>query len=37
MNKNISTKQKVSEELQQLQKLDITEPAPGKATWLETL
>ena len=28
------TKQKVSDELQRLQKLDIIEPAPEKITWL---
>ena len=28
------TKQKVSDELQRLQKLDIIKPAPGKTTWL---
>ena len=31
------TKQKVSGELQRLQKLDIIDPAPGKTTWLNSV
>ena len=31
------TKQKVSDKLQRLQKLEIIEPAPGKTTWLNPI